>query len=98
MSHGAHAPKEPIGWTDKPRVVRAFFRTFYVVCAVLVLAEVVVGRHSEHPHPWEENFAFYAIAGFVSFWFLVLVAKVMRRVLMRPEDYYEPSAEASDDG
>ena len=92
MSHdGHHEPLEPIGWTDRPESVRLFFRAFYVVCGLLVVAELVFGVASAHPHPAEEAwpFVFYPIAGFVSFWFLVLVARPMRSLLIRAEDYYE---------
>ena len=33
--------------------------------------------------------AFYAIYGFIACVLLVLVAKVMRKILMRKEDYYD---------
>lgn len=33
--------------------------------------------------------AFYALVGFVSFSFIVLVGQHLRRVLMRPEGYYD---------
>ena len=40
-------------------------------------------------HPWEALFGFYGIYGFVACVILVLLAKEMRRILMRREDYYE---------
>ena len=61
---------------------------FYALCAALVALEAVVHRHAEHA--WEGFFAFYAIYGFVACVVLVLVAKQMRRVLVRREDYYAP--------
>lgn len=93
--HGGHGrPKEPIGWTDRPGSVRRFFLGFYAVCAVLLVAELIFGKETEHPHPWEDPVFFYAAYGFVSFWFLVLVAKPMRKLLIRPEDYYERDDDA----
>jgi len=92
MSHERHEIKEPVGWMDRPGAVRRFFTVFYVVCAALVLAELLLlGAENAHPHPLEERMRFlvYPIYGFVSFWFLVLVAKPMRKLLIRPEDYYE---------
>lgn len=84
-----HEPKPPIGWTDRPGSVRRFFLAFYVVCALLIVGELVLGKETEHPHPYEGLPLFYAVYGFVSFWFLVLVAKPMRSLLIRPEDYYD---------
>ena len=90
MRHEHHGPpKEPIGWTDKPAAVKRFFMVAYLVCAALVVAELILGRYTEHPHPYEGFFGFHATYGFISFWFLVLVAKQMRKLLIRSEDYYE---------
>ena len=84
-----HAPKEPVGWMDKPDFVKRLFWAFYLICGVLIVAELVFGRTSEHPHPYEGPFGFHAFYGFISFWFLVLLAKPMRRLLIRSEDYYD---------
>ena len=95
MSHEHHGPpKEPICWTDKPDTVKRFFIGFYVVCGVLIVLELILGRETEHPHPWEWVFSFYGLWGFASFWFLVLVAKQMRKLLIRSEDYYEGGDDA----
>ncbi len=85
--HGS--PKEPIGWMDKPDVVKRLFKVFYVICGALVVAELVLGRATEHPHPYEGPFGFHAAYGFISFWFLVIVARGMRKLLIRSEDYYD---------
>ncbi|MDH3208404.1 MAG: hypothetical protein OEO79_17515 [Gemmatimonadota bacterium] len=93
MSHqGHHEVKEPVGWMDKPDTVKRLFTIFYVICAVLLASELLLlGAENAHPHPLEERMRFlvYPIYGFVSFWFLVLVAKPMRKLLIRSEDYYE---------
>ena len=90
MSHDPHGtPKEPIGWMDKPDVVKRLFLAFYVVCGVLMVLELILGKETEHPHPYEWLPLFYAGYGFISFWFLVLVAKQMRKLLIREEDYYD---------
>ena len=72
---------------DKPRNVRLFFRLFYVACAVLLLLDFVVHRHVYHP--WERLWGFYGIYGFVGVSLLVLAAKQLRKVVKRPEDYYD---------
>ncbi|HUP51779.1 MAG TPA: hypothetical protein VM198_04850 [Longimicrobiales bacterium] len=92
MSHERREIKEPVGWMDRPEAVKRFLTVFYVVCAVLLVAELLLlGAESAHPHPLEERMRFlvYPVYGFISFWFLVLVAKPMRKLLIRPEDYYE---------
>jgi len=40
-------------------------------------------------HAWEALPGFYALFGFVACVVLVLIAKEMRKVLMRDEDYYD---------
>ena len=72
---------------DKPRNVQFLFRAFYVLCGVLVLLDFVVHRHETHP--WERFLTFYPAYGFVGIVFLVYVAKLLRRIVMRPEDYYD---------
>lgn len=89
--HG-HDIKEPVGWLDKPEAVRRFFFAVYLICGALLVAEFFLfGVENAHPHPLEESVRFlvYPMYGFISFWFLVLVAKPMRKLLIRSEDYYE---------
>lgn len=74
---------------DKPGTVKLLFRIFYVIAALLIVAELVLGKETEHPHPYEWPPFFYGVYGFISFWFLVLVAKPMRGLLIRSEDYYD---------
>jgi len=80
-----HTEKNHI-W-DKPENVRRLLNVFYLLCVLLVLVDFVVPRHVMHP--WERFFGFHAFYGFVACWTLVVVAKVMRRFLMRREDYYD---------
>ncbi|GGY54757.1 hypothetical protein [Parvularcula lutaonensis] len=60
-----------------------FFALMNIVLAVL---------HKTHPHfGWlfDKNPVFYGIVGFVSFSFIVLVGQHLRKIVMRPEDYYD---------
>ena len=72
---------------DNPRNVSRLLSGFYVICGALLLADFVVHRHIVHS--WEGFPGFYAIFGFVACVMLVLIAKQMRKVLMRKEDYYD---------
>jgi len=60
---------------------------FYAICALLVLAELVVERNVYHP--WEGLFGFYAWFSFAGCVVLVLLAKLLGRLVRRREDYYE---------
>jgi hypothetical protein len=75
------------GFFDKPENIKKMLRIFYVICGLLVAAEIIVHRHIYHD--WENIPAFYAIYGFVGCVVLVIVAKAMRKVIMRGEDYYD---------
>jgi len=78
---------EPKGFFDKPENISKMLKVFYVICALLVVADFLVHRHIYHS--WENIPAFYAIYGFVGCSILVFVAKWMRTFLMRDEDYYD---------
>jgi hypothetical protein len=73
-------------WLDSPRNVAWLLRAFYIACGLLVAIDVSVPKHG--PFAIEHVLGFYGIFGFVACVALVLIAKQLRRVLMRPEDYY----------
>jgi hypothetical protein len=74
---------------DNPENIQRLLRSFYVCCAILLMLDFVVHRHIDHP--WQTVPGFYALYGFIGCVILVMVAKWMRTLLMRPEDYYERS-------
>jgi hypothetical protein len=74
-------------WLDKPRNVTRVVWSLYAVCGLLLAIDVLVPKHGTFPV--EHTFGFYGLFGFIACVVLVLVAKQLRRVLMRPEDYYD---------
>ena len=78
---------EKVYFLDKPGNVDRLLKVFYAICVLLFAADIFVHRHTIHD--WEQLPGFYAIFGFVAFVLLVLVAKLMRKLLMRKEDYYD---------
>ena len=85
-------PNEIPGFFDKARNINILMGIFYVLCALLVIADFVVHRHIYTS--FDEIPAFYAIYGFVACVLLVVIAKQMRKLLMRKESYYEPDGAA----
>jgi hypothetical protein len=81
------SPDEPPRIWDHKRNVDRLLYGFYAVSTLLVLMDFVIHRHVIHP--WENLFGFYAWYGFAACWMLVVIAKQMRRVLMRGEDHYD---------
>jgi len=74
-------------WLDEPRNVDRLVYALYAICAGLFLADRL---YVKHPHfVFEGWFGFFAVFGFVACVALVLGARQMRRVVKRPEDYYE---------
>ena len=72
---------------DNPRNVKRAIYALYAVCAISLLGEFVIDRHVDHP--WEALFGLYPLYGFGACVLLVLIAKEMRKILMRKDDYYD---------
>lgn len=74
-------------WLDEPANVTKVYRAVWIVCGLLLVAEPFVHKHGELA--FEDWFGFHGWFGFVACVALVLAAKLMRKVVMRPEDYYD---------
>ncbi len=72
---------------DKPKNVSRLLNGFYVICVLLVIADFIAHRHIGFA--WEKIPAFYALYGFAACVVLVVIAKKMRNIVMRKEDYYD---------
>lgn len=81
------AKTDKVYWLDRSENVTRLFLGLCAVGLALVLADLVLHRHDSIG--FAERFGFYAVYGFVACVALVLTAKAMRRVLKRPEDYYD---------
>lgn len=75
------------GWADRPEVQQRIRYLLYVICALLVLADLVVDRYTYLPV--EEMPAFYAFYGFAALVGVVAMAKILRSWVGRREGYYE---------
>lgn len=81
-------PGDKVYMFDKPKNVQRVIRGLLGLCVFLVVLEIFIHRHSVHP--WESMFGFYPMYGFVSCVMLVLLAKELRKLVMRSEDFYDP--------
>ena len=92
-----HDQNQKPGVFDNPRNVKRVIYGLYAVCAVVFALDIVswiqgmAGAHElRHPERgWEGFPGFYAFYGFVACVLLVLVARELRKVLMRREEYYD---------
>lgn len=87
MSGHTPPPGEKLHIWDKPKNVKRFLTAFWVICVLLFVADFRVDRHKEHA--LEHIPAMYAIYGFVGIALLIVIAKQLRKVVMRSEDYYD---------
>jgi hypothetical protein len=92
--HSPSSTEEP-GFFDKKHNVDMMLRVFYVICGFLVLMDFIVHRHIYVE--FEELPTFYALYGFVACVVLVVLAKQLRVLLMRTEDYYQDNLSKTDD-
>ena len=84
-----HVGADEKGWAEKPRFIRLFLIGLYVSCALSALSGFVPGWHNPHPHFAAEKFPiFFALIGFGSFMFIVLVGQHLRKFVGRKEGYY----------
>ncbi len=72
---------------DRTSTHRRIFTGLLVACAVVALSDLVYHKHG-HFH-FEEAFGFHALFGFVAYLTIVNSAKLLRRFVKRPEDYYD---------
>ena len=80
--------EEKTYWLDDSRNVNKIVYAVYAVCALFLIIDPLIHKHG--PFAIEHWFGFYGIYGFVACVALVIAAKeILRRLLMRPEDYYD---------
>ena len=72
---------------DHKKNINRVLRALIALCVVSFAVDFVYHRHVVHP--FEVLWGFYAIYGFFACVILVLLAKKMRKWLMRSEDYYD---------
>ena len=78
---------------EMQKMGRIFAKALLAIAVILAILEVFLHRHGVAAI--EDSFMFPAIFGFFAFVVIVQVGKWLRRMIMRPEDYYEERA--SDD-
>ena len=74
-------------WLDQPGNVNKLVYGLYGVCALLFLLDFFYHKHTSFL--FEGWLGFFAWFGFIACVVLVLVAKQLRKVLRRGEDYYD---------
>lgn len=83
------------GWTSNKKTGLFVFVGMLVLSAALVIASFILPHRHEYV-PIAEFAPFYAIFGFVAFAGVVLSGWPLRKLLGRPENYYEPEETQND--
>jgi len=67
---------------------RARVRKYFYICLlILLIIDYFIPKHGHFP--WEEVYAFYAVYGFIGCVSLIFIAKGLRWLVKRKEDYYD---------
>jgi hypothetical protein len=74
-------------WLDQPANVNKLILALVVICALLVLADLFYHKHVHFA--FETWFGFHAWFGFGMCVALVLIAKELRKIIKREENYYD---------
>jgi len=87
IDHQHKVPGDKAHWLDQPSNIKKLLTGLIGFGVLLFLADAV---YHKHVHFEAENlFGFYALVGFFAFIGIVLSGHVLRKILMRPEDYYD---------
>ncbi|PCH96551.1 MAG: hypothetical protein COB84_04765 [Rhodobacteraceae bacterium] len=82
-------------WVDKPGSDKKIFWFLVAICVVVFALDWTYEKHSYFEV--EHVKGFYALYGFVAFTGLIFVAKALRVLIKRPEDYYAPKSIDTED-
>ena len=75
-------------WTDKKSNVDRIFWALALICAGLSLADFFYHKHGHYEiEQWP---AIYGLVGFTVYAVVIFLAKGLRLIIKRPEDYYAP--------
>jgi cation transporter-like permease len=75
------------GWADRPGVQLLLRIALYVACVGLIVAEFLIHRHAYNRV--EAIPLLYAMYGFAALLVAVTIARGLRRLLKRDEDFYD---------
>ena len=74
-------------WLDQEKNVNKLVYVLYIVCALLLLVDFIYHKHVHFD--FEGWIGFYAWFGFLAYTFIVISAKLFRKIVKRQEDYYD---------
>ena len=86
-SAGSTVPVDARAWFERPENAKRLFWSLLAACGLLFVIDVFVHKHG--PFQIEHFPGFYAISGFLACAGVAFVARIIRVLVMKPEDYYD---------
>ena len=80
-------PKHELTFLDSPKNRRRVRKYFYISLVLLLAIDLFIPKHGHFA--WEEAPFFFAAYGFIGCVSLIFIAKVLRFLVKRKEDYYD---------
>ncbi len=80
-------PKKELTFLDNPENRTKVRKFFYISLVILLIAEFFIHKHGHFS--WEYVPGFYAVYGFIACVSLIFIAKLLRLLVKRKEDYYD---------
>lgn len=74
-------------WLDDPKVKAATVYVFGGLTIGLLVLEMIIPQFSAAK--WEDALGVYEVEGFIGLFFAALIGWPLRRLLGRPDDYYD---------
>ena len=79
--------KREITILDSKKNRKRVIQCFYISLGLLLVIELFVPKHGHFA--WEDMFGFFAVYGFIGCVSLIFIAKGLRWLVKRKEDYYD---------
>jgi len=79
--------KKELTFLDSPKNKAKVRKYFYFSLIILLIADFFLPKHGHFS--WETAPGFYAVYGFIACVSLIFVAKLLRLLVKRKEDYYD---------
>ena len=80
-------PQKELTFLDSPKNRWRVQKYFYISLLVLLLVDFFIHKHGHFS--WESAPCFYAVYGFIACVSLIFIAKLLRLLVKRKEDYYD---------
>ena len=72
---------------DSPKNRKRMWTSFFIALIVLLIIDFFIHKHGHFS--WEDAPVFFASYGFIACVGLIVVAKILRLIVKRKEDYYD---------